>query len=165
MKSIRTTLIAASLLAGLSGLAFSQTTTQAPATSPRAEHMDKMHAKMGERHAKHLAELKGKLNLQASQEGVWTSFTQSMHQPEHAARPDFASMEKMTTPERLDRMQAIKTERDAQMQKRIDGTKTFYAALNAEQKQVFDKESARAMGHVKGGMHPMKQGDGHHNMH
>jgi Spy/CpxP family protein refolding chaperone len=165
MKSIRTTLIAASLLAGLSGLALAQTNTQAPSSNPRAGHMDKMHAKMGERHAQHLTELKGKLNLQASQETAWNHFVQSMQKPERMTRPDQASMEKMSTPERLDRMQAMKVERDAQMQKRITGTKDFYASLSAEQQQIFDKETAQAMGRMGGGMHRMQHGGGHHSMH
>lgn len=165
MKSIHTPLIVASLLAALSSLTMAQTSAQAPANSARVEHTDKMHAKMGERHAKHLAELKGKLNLQASQESAWARFTQSMQQPEQGARPDRAKMEKLTTPERLDRMLAMKVERDAQMQKRIDSTKTFYAILNAEQKVVFDQESGRAMGHMKGSMQRMQHGDGHHRMH
>ena len=72
MKSIRTTLIAAGLLAGLSGLALAQTAPEIKTNNPRAERMDKMHAKMGERHAKHLADLKGKLKLEASQSSAWT---------------------------------------------------------------------------------------------
>jgi hypothetical protein len=52
------------------------------------------------------------------------------------------------------------------MQKRMEGTKTFYASLSAEQKQVFDQESARAMK----GMHAMKGmkhggQQGHHGQH
>jgi Spy/CpxP family protein refolding chaperone len=70
-------------------------------------------------------------------------------------------MEKMSTPERLERMQAKMAERNAQMQKRMEGTKIFYASLTAEQKQVFDKESAHAMGRMVGGMHRMKHADGH----
>jgi protein CpxP len=165
MKSIRTTLIAASLLAGLSGLALAQTNVQVPSSSPRAGHMDKMHAKMGARHAEHLTELKGKLNLQTSQEGTWNNFAQSMQKPERMARPDQASMEKMSTPQRLDRLQAIKVEKDAQMQKRINATKDFYASLSAEQQQIFDKETAQAMGRMGGGMHRMQHGSGHHSMH
>jgi hypothetical protein len=36
-------------------------------------------------------------------------------------------------------MQAMKAERDAHMQKRINGTKAFYASLSAEQQQIFDQ--------------------------
>ena len=41
----------------------------------------------------------------------------------------------------------------AEMDRKMDATKTFYAALNGEQKKVFDAESARMLG---GGHH------GHH---
>lgn len=175
MKSIRTTLIAVSLLAGLSGLsnvALAQTAPEAKNNSPRAERMDKMHAQMGERHAKHLAELKGKLKLEAGQESAWNVFEQSMQPPaKPMAHPDRAAMEKMTTPERIDQMQAHKAQRDAQMQKHADATKTFYAALNATQKKVFDTETARVMrGGMGAGMGAdmpggMRRGEGHHGHH
>ncbi len=161
MKSIRTTLIATALMAGLTGLALAQNTT-GPTDSPRAGQMEKMREHKAERHTQHLAALKSKLNLQAAQEPAWNTFTQSMQHPARMARPERASLEKMTTPERLDMMQAMKTQRDAHMQQRADATKAFYATLNAEQKQVFDKETARWM---KGsGMHAMKHqgGHGHH---
>jgi hypothetical protein len=74
------------------------------------------------------------------------------------ARPERASLEKMTTPERLDMMEAMKAQRDAHMQQRADATKAFYTTLSAEQKQVFDQETARMM---KGtGMHAMKHQGG-----
>lgn len=166
MKSIRTTLIATALMAGLTGLALAQNTT-APADNARAGRMEKMREHKsehkgehkGERHTQRLAELKSKLNLQAAQEPAWNTFTQSMQHPARMARPERASLEKMTTPERLDMMQAMKAQRDAHMQQRADATKAFYATLNAEQKQVFDQETARMM---KGaGMHATKHQGGH----
>jgi periplasmic protein CpxP/Spy len=144
MKSILKTLIASALLAGLSSLAFAQAGPNAEA--PRHERMAKMHEHMAQRHAQHLAELKSQLKLQADQENAWATFAQSMQPPAQApARRDPAALEKMSTPERLDQMQAHKAQHDAQMQKHIEATKTFYANLNAEQKKVFDKESARFM--------------------
>ena len=162
MKSIRTTLIATALMAGLTGLALAQNTT-APADNARAGRMEKMREHKsehkGERHTKHLGELKSKLNLQAAQEPGWSTFTQSMEHPARSARPERANMEKMTTPERLDMMQAKKAMRDARMQQRAEATKVFYATLSAEQKQVFDQETARMM---KGsGMHATKHQGGH----
>ncbi len=163
MKSIRTTLIAASLLAGLSGLALAQTRTETPPAGSRAEHMDKMHTRMGERHARHLNELKGKLKLEANQDTAWNNFAQSMQPPTHPmAHPDRAAMEKLTTPERIDQMQARKAQRDAEMQKRADATKTFYAALNASQQKIFDTETARMM---QGMGERMRQGESHHSHH
>ena len=165
MKSIHTTLIATALMAGLTGLALAQNTT-APADNARAGRMEKMREHKsehkGERHTQHLAELKTKLNLQAAQEPAWNSFTQSMQHPARMARPERASLEKMTMPERLDMMQAMKAQRDAHMQQRADATKAFYVTLSADQKQVFDQETSRMM---KGaGMHAMKHhgGHGHH---
>jgi hypothetical protein len=166
MKSIRTTLIAAGLLAGLSGLALAQTAPEVKTNTPRAERMDKMHAKMGERHAKHLADLKGKLKLEASQSSAWTVFEQAMQPPtQPMVHPDRAAMEKMTTPERIDQMQAHKGQRDAQMQKHADATKTFYAVLNDAQKKVFDAETAQGMKKMGSGMHGGKEHSGHHGQH
>lgn len=161
MKSIRTTLIATALITGLTGLALAQNTT-APADNARVGRMEKMREHKsehkGERHTQRLAELKSKLNLQAAQEPAWNTFTQSMQHPARMARPERASLEKMTTPERLDMMQAMKAQRDAHMQQRADATKAFYTTLSAEQKQVFDQETARMM---KGtGMHAMKHQGG-----
>jgi hypothetical protein len=167
MKSIRTTLIATALMAGLTGLAWAQTNPNGASNdSPRASRMEKMHAHVSARHAQHLADLKAKLKLQTAQEPAWKSFTESMQHPERMAKPERASLEKMTTPERIERMQAMKAAQDAQMQKRMEGTKTFYASLSAEQKQVFDQETARAMSGMKG-MHGMKHGgqQGHHGQH
>ena len=158
MKSIRTTLIATALMAGLTGLALAQNTS-APTDGPRVGRMEKMREHKAERHAQHLTELKAKLNLQGAQEPAWNSFTQSMEHPARMARPERANMEKMTTPERLDMMQSKKAMRDARMQQRAEATKAFYATLSAEQKQVFDKETGRMM---KGsGMHATKHQGGH----
>lgn len=158
MKSIRTTLIATALMAGLTGLALAQNTT-APSDNARVGRMEKMREHKAERHAQHLTELKSKLNLQGAQEPAWNSFTQSMQHPARMARPERATFEQMTTPERLDQMQAMKAQRDAHMQQRAEATKAFYATLNADQKQVFDQETARMM---KGsGMHATKHSGGH----
>ncbi len=158
MKSIRTTLIATALLTGLTGLALAQNTT-APTESSRVGRMEKMREHRAERHTQHLTELKAKLNLQAAQEPAWNSFTQSMQHPASMTRPERATFEQMTTPERLDQMQAIKAQRDAHMQQRAEATKVFYATLDADQKQVFDRETARMM--KSAGMHAMKHSGGH----
>lgn len=167
MKPMTRTWIAASLLLSLSGLSLAQTAAEHKGHTPSAERMAKMHAKMGERHAMHLAELKTKLKLEASQDAAWVAYEQSMQMGSHAgAHPDRAAMAKMTTPERLDQMEAHKAQRDAQMKKHADATKTFYAALNSNQKKVFDTETARAMsrmgGKMKGGMSGGHEGHGHH---
>jgi hypothetical protein len=53
-----------------------------------------------------------------------------------------AEMDKLTTPERIDKMRALRQERmttmSAEMDKRGAATKAFYAVLSSEQKAVFD---------------------------
>ena len=116
----------------------------APAHEQAAHHPDP--ARMQAMFAKHLAKLKAKLKITAEQEGAWTSFTDAIKPPatppEH---PDHAEWAKLTTPERIDRMQAMHSSREAAMSKRADATKTFYAALNADQQKVFDAESLHMM--------------------
>ena len=156
MKSLHTHLITASLLWGLSGFALAQT---APAPSaPHPERTEKMRDHMAQRHGQHLAELKTKLKLQPGQETAWGTFEQSMQMPTNGMRrTDRAAMEKLSTPERLDQMQAHRAQMNAQMDKHIEATKAFYATLSAEQKKVFDAETARGMRH----MGP----EGHHHRH
>lgn len=163
MKSIRTYLIATSLLLGVTGLTLAQTVSETQTHGHRAERMEKMHAKMGERHAKHLSDLKGKLKLEANQEASWSTFEQSMQAPtKPMPRPDHVDMEKMTTPERIEKMQARKTLHDAEMKKHADATIAFYATLNTNQKKIFDSESARFMKSMNGRMRHGDHHSGHH---
>ncbi len=105
-----------------------------------AKRMERMQA----HRAKRMAELKTKLALSPSQEGAWTNFTGSTQPPAaRPARPDRAEFAKLTTPQRIERMQAHRAERSAMFARRAEATKTFYAALNADQQKTFDAETAR----------------------
>lgn len=146
MKSIRTTLIAAGLAMAFGSGAFAQPGPMpGPGGMPqaRAEHMRE---RMVERHTRQLAELKTKLKLEASQEPAWKAFTDATQPPAAPpARLDRAAIEKLTTPERIDQMQALHAQREAEMKKHGDATKAFYGSLSAEQKKTFDTETARHM--------------------
>lgn len=152
MKALRTPLITAGLLAALAGSAIAQ---MGPGGMPGAEgahgsRIEKMREHMAERHKQHLLELKTKLQLQSGQEAAWKTFAEAMQAPAQApARADRAALEKLSTPERIDQMQALHAQRDAEMKKRGEATKTFYAALNADQKKTFDAETARFMAHAQ----------------
>jgi hypothetical protein len=157
MKSIRLSLLAASLFLVVSSVSWAQSP---PATDTANPHSMRHHGV--ERHAKHLAQLKEKLNLSGQQDDAWKSFTQAMQKPEHSARPDRLAFEKMTTPERLEQMQKMRQQRDVLMQKRADGIQLFYAQLSAEQKTVFDAQSLRHMLRMHGGMHAAKMDHAKH---
>lgn len=144
MKSVRKQLVLASLLAAFASGAMAQPapghSAERPAHGMRAHDPAKMQARMEQRQA----ELKAKLQITAAQEGAWSAFTTALKPPaDRPARPDPAEMSKLTTPERIDRMQAMKARRDAEMTKRAEATKTFYAALSPEQQKVFDGETLR----------------------
>ena len=150
MKNSPKHLIAAGLLAMLGLAATAQTPPPAapgaaPAPTARGErHHGKFDpAKMQEHMARRQAALKQKLQITPAQEGAWTAYTAVMKPPARMQRPDRAEFEKLSTPERIDRMRAMRTARIAEMDKRGDATKTFYSALTAEQKKVFDAETAR----------------------
>ncbi|MDP2819432.1 MAG: Spy/CpxP family protein refolding chaperone [Polaromonas sp.] len=174
LKSVNT-LVLAGILAAASLAATAQTVAPAaPATAsapdksdPTAGHHDQHRhdpAKMQARIAQHQAELKAKLAITPAQEGAWSAYTSALQpQAPHAVqRPDRTAMraevEKLTTPQRIDKMNALRTQHMAEMNaaltKRGDAIKSFYAALNADQQKVFD---AQRMG--RGGKgHPS-----HHN--
>ena len=156
MASTRTpfkSLVLAGLLATLGATAFAADAPPPPPAAGMAQHDP---AKMQERMQKRQADLKAQLKITAAQEAAWTTFTTSMQPPAKGPRPDKADFEKLTTPERIDKMRAMRTTRDAEMDKRADATKAFYAVLSPVQQKVFD---AHAMPHMRGG--PGDGPDGH----
>jgi periplasmic protein CpxP/Spy len=167
LKSLNS-LILAGLLASAGG-AMAQGSDAAPAalnpssaaTSPQharphaGEQRMGQHdpAKMQAAMAKHQAELKAKLKITPAQEGAWTAFTAAMQPPasmvdvHKAMAEQRAELDKLTTPERIDKMRALRTQRmnemTAEMDKRGDAAKVFYAALSPDQQKIFDAEHGR----------------------
>lgn len=126
----------------------------------RAQRMEQRRAKMQERMAAHQAQLKQKLELSAAQEPAWNTFIASMKMGEHPARSGHwsrAEVQKMTTPERIERMRTQRTERQAEADKRADATLAFYAALNPAQQMTFDAQTMRYQ-HQMGGQSGHKKG-------
>jgi Zn-finger nucleic acid-binding protein len=89
------------------------------------------------------ADIKAKLKLSPEQESAWTSYVAAMKPSADAKWPDRAEIEKLTTPERLDKMRELRKQRDAEMDKRDAATRTFYATLSPEQKKTFDANTSR----------------------
>ena len=177
MQSGFKSLLLAGLLASAGFASFAQTAPADTAKAPMAaasgpmQHRGAMgmhgrmdRSKMEAMMAKHHAALKAKLKLTAEQEGAWTTFTTAMKPPAHMDHPrmDRAEMAKLSTPERIDKMHALRTQHmadmNAAMDKRDDATKAFYAVLNDDQKKVFDAEHAR-MGARHGEHHGSKGAD------
>ncbi|WP_296447351.1 Spy/CpxP family protein refolding chaperone, partial [Rhodoferax sp. UBA5149] len=143
------------LLAGLLGTAGFSAFSQAPAAGEPGKMMGQVgamhegmgHERMGKRDParmqawmdKRNAELKAKLKLAPAQEATWTSYVAAHKLPTDlmGKRPDRAEMDKLSTPERIDRMRALRTQHVADMaaamDKRGEATKAFYATLTPEQ--------------------------------
>jgi hypothetical protein len=157
MKAQHTALITAAWLALFSSTAMAQAGpsgmhTPDGATTPRMEKMrEHMRERRTERHAQHLAQLKARLQLGAEQKAAWASFAEAMKPPAHPpVRPDRVAMEKLSTPERIEQMQVLRAQRDAEMGQRAQAIKAFYVGLTADQKKTFDAETARFMSGPEG---------------
>ena len=144
-------LIAAALAAGVTGVA-AIAQTQPSAAGPEGKHSRQFdRAKMGERVSQRLADLKQKLQVTSAQEPAWTSFANAMQPPAQPPRADREALARMATPDRLDQMRLLREQRNAEMDRRAEATKAFYAQLSTEQKKTFDDETARMF--QRGGRH------------
>jgi len=104
------------------------------------EQSGKMSERMAKRMAERQAQLKTALKLTANQEGAWNQYQQAMQPPAApAGMPDRAEWAKLTTPQRLDKMQTLHAERQKHMEQHAQATRQFYATLTPEQQKVFDQ--------------------------
>ena len=118
---------------------------------------------------KRMAAFKTALKLNADQEPAWATYAAAIkpdHQRGDMPRPDRAAFAKMTTPERIDAMQAQHAKRQAHMDQRNQATKTFYAALNPAQQKTFDAETLKMHSrHGEGRQHEGKPHQPRHKAH
>lgn len=105
-----------------------------------AEMQKRMQERMAERHDQCMERLKAELKLTPAQEAAWKAYVARTEPTPHKAPAAAQDWSKLTTPQRLDAMQAQHAERSAEMAKRIDATKSFYAQLSPEQQKTFDAQ-------------------------
>ena len=177
---IATALTAA--IVGLSATAIAQNTTPATPAAPTAQtgpeakahrHDPERHAqrmeRMKARMAEHQAQLKQNLQLTPAQEPAWNAFVTRMQpQPRADQRGNRDAWTNLTTPQRLERMEAMRTQRDQTMAQRHDAIRSFYAQLTPEQQKTFDAQGMGRMQRagMKGdhGKHGHGHGHGGHRM-
>ncbi len=95
-------------------------------------------------------QLKNQLKLSAQQEATWNALlNETANVPLHRRGTERENLSTLSTPERLDRLQARQAERQAQQQaqmaRRFASIKRFYAELNSEQRLVFDDQGMDAL--------------------
>lgn len=151
MKSNQASFMKRAVLAGLiagggilAATAYAVSADQAK-DAPRCEAHAFQHGEgdRGARRAAHLTALKEKLKLTAGQEAAWKTFTEDAQpgpRPGMDRKAVHEEFEKLSTPERLDRMQAMADIRRARMAERAAAIKAFYAQLTPAQQKVFDAE-------------------------
>ena len=152
--------IAAAVLAACGAVSFAQT---APAPAPGGQPPMMMRDSRGqldgaERMQRHMERrmerLKRILQITPQQEGAWTAWTSAMR-PTARQRPNREEFARLNTPERIDRLKQLRGVRMAEMDRRGDATKTFYAQLTPAQQKAFDEISLRFL----------RGGRGHHGPH
>ena len=109
-------------------------------------HQERHGGDFKERMARRQAVLHDKLKLTGSQEAAWKTYVAAATPPAPPARPDRAQWEKMSAPERMERMMTRMKEREGHMATHLAAMKTFYATLSPLQQQIFDDNVGRGMG-------------------
>jgi hypothetical protein len=125
---------------------------------PDPAQIQQRRAEMAQRHAQHLRDA---LQLTPAQEPALQAFMASMQPPpgerergpgERGKRDDRGpNAQPLSTPERLDRMQAKMAERAQRFQAHAVAVKRFYASLTPPQQKAFDAMPPMMMGGRHGG--------------
>lgn len=161
MKPVMKHIVIACALAATGFAAMAQKPADPSTDHPMMEHGSRMErmqhrdpAKMEAMIAKRSAELKAKLKITPAQEGAWNTYVASL-KPTMPPKDtnERATLEGLSTPERIDKMRAMRTQHmadmTAAMDKRDEATKALYATLSPEQKKIFDAHHQRNMRHMK----------------
>lgn len=153
-------LAATALAAALAAVAAPSMAQPGPGAAPAAEQAQRPDRGERPRHrqltpeqreqyvARRAEAFKQKLQLTPEQEPAWNSLLQSL-KPEAGARQarlDLQGLDQLTTPERIDRLRALRAQHAAEADRRGDAIKAFYATLTPAQQKTFDAEGARLYG-------------------
>jgi len=158
MTRLNTTRFALSVLLAGSALAAVVPAQAQPMMGEMGMHHDegRMHERMTKHWEQRQAELKSKLHLAAAQEPAWNAFVQGMKIPTKplAQSIDREALAKLSTPERMEKINAVHEANLAAMQthikQRTEATRTFYNQLSVEQQKVFDAETLPEQSRWKG---------------
>jgi hypothetical protein len=145
------------LLAGSAMVAVGPAQAQAMMGEMGMHHDEgRMHERMVKHWGKRQTELKAKLHLSDAQEPAWKAFVEGIKMPaKRIGQPlDRDALAKLTTPERMEKMNAVHEANLATMkthiQQRTEATRTFYSQLSTEQQKVFDAETLPEYARWKG---------------
>ena len=160
MKSISLALVAALSLAGGASLAQPAPQGAAAARAEGRAWQQPDPAQMAERHAQRLRDT---LQLRPDQEPALRALIAALQPPpggRERMRREREDGARLSTPERLDRMQARMAEHQARFRQHAEALKRFYGQLSPPQQRAFDAMPMMGM-HRGGGMgHGRRGGPG-----
>lgn len=110
----------------------------APMMQGQRPMMQQHMAHQQQRAAQRQERLKQILQITPAQEGAWNAWIGSRQAGKSFQRGQRAELAQLNTPERIDRMRALRAARVAEADRRGEATKTFYAALAPAQQKAFD---------------------------
>jgi hypothetical protein len=154
-------LLLTAMLAGLGTVALAQSAAPAaaasvPATVPhRHGTPEQWHERMAQRRAQRMADLKAALAITPDQESAWSQFEAAMQPPvmpqSSDERGQGGEWAKLTTPERIDRMEQRMADRQQHFKQMGEAIKAFYGQLTPKQQKIFDERAMRfAQEHAQG---------------
>ena len=137
--------VLASLIAVSAGAAVMPAQAEKEKSPGPGQHRKWDPAKMAEMRTKHLEALHKKLDIKPEQESAWQTWTEQTKMPERPqhSKADWEAMQKLSAPERMEKMLEHMKAGQTRMEQHLAALKTFYGQLTPEQKATFDKVSLR----------------------
>jgi len=135
------TLAISGLLAGRNVLA--EPTDTAALVKPKPASEEPKKCDRWEEKEQRLETLKSDLKLNVSQEAAWSEWVSKIkgdHKSWEEKRKNAESLASLPALDRMEKMLAFSKEHIARQEERLAATKTFYATLSPEQRQIFDKD-------------------------
>jgi len=159
MSLLQRNTIASAIFAAMAIPAMAQNATESDAsTAPSTTASAPMHRHPASkqewqaRMEQHWQRMKAALKITSSQEAAWNTYVSAMKpQPRTSPPMDRKAFASMTTPQRIDAIQAMRSQHQADADRRDQAIKTFYAALAPEQQKTFDTRTLKMFGRPHGG--------------
>lgn len=98
------------------------------------------HGMRGERMQQHRQQLHDALKLNPEQEKAWTKYQEAQADAFHGQRPDRADFDKLTAPERAEKMLEQMKKHEEAMTRQVAALKGFYSQLTPEQQKTFNEQ-------------------------
>ncbi len=140
MKTTKTLLASLIIAAGTSLVAMPSIAQPADCMGYGPMGSERMQGMRADRMKQHQQRLHDALKLNPDQEKAWAKFQESHPFAKDGQRPSRAELDKLSAPERAEKMLELQKQHQEVMSKHVAAMKEFYGQLTPEQKKVFDQQ-------------------------